>query len=63
MARTGPSDILTGMGLDPMPVTSGSKGIHFYAALDGTTTDQVTAMAHELARSLEADHPTSSSAT
>jgi len=51
-------EILKGMGLDPMPVTSGSKGIHLYAALDGRqTTDQVAAVAHELARSLEADHP------
>lgn len=45
-------------GLDPMPVTSGSKGIHLYAALDGTlTSDQVSAFAHELARALEAQHP------
>ncbi len=51
-------DLLTGMGLDPMPVTSGSKGIHLYAVLDGKqTSDQVSAVAHELARSLEADHP------
>jgi bifunctional non-homologous end joining protein LigD len=50
--------ILTDMGLDPMPVTSGSKGIHLYAALDGSqTSDQVSAVAHELARALEADHP------
>jgi bifunctional non-homologous end joining protein LigD len=50
--------ILKGMGLDPMPVTSGSKGIHLYAALDGKqTSDQVSAVAHELARALEADHP------
>ncbi|WP_431218270.1 ATP-dependent DNA ligase [Leifsonia xyli] len=50
--------ILTGMGLDPLPVTSGSKGIHLYAALDGSqTSDQVSAVAHELARALEADHP------
>lgn len=51
-------EILTDIGLDPMPVTSGSKGIHLYAALDGTqSSDQVSAIAHELARSLEADHP------
>ncbi|HEV7184554.1 MAG TPA: ATP-dependent DNA ligase [Leifsonia sp.] len=51
-------DILTDMGLEPMPVTSGSKGIHLYAALDGKqTSDQVSAVAHELARALEADHP------
>ena len=51
-------DILDGMGLTPYPVTSGSKGIHVYAALDGSlTSDQVSAVAHELARALEADHP------
>ncbi|WP_108250907.1 ATP-dependent DNA ligase [Planctomonas deserti] len=50
--------ILTTMGLDPYPVTSGSKGIHLYVALDGRqTSDQVSAVAHELARALEADHP------
>ena len=50
--------ILRDMGLDPMPVTSGSKGIHLYAALDGKqTSDQVSEVAHELARALEADHP------
>jgi bifunctional non-homologous end joining protein LigD len=50
--------ILTGMGLDPMPVTSGSKGIHLYAALDGRqSSEQVSQVAHELARALEADHP------
>lgn len=49
---------LTGMGLDPLPVTSGSKGIHLYAALDGSqTSDAVSEVAHELARILEADHP------
>ena len=50
--------ILQDMGLDPMPVTSGSKGIHLYAALDGKQdSDAVSAVAHELARALEADHP------
>jgi bifunctional non-homologous end joining protein LigD len=50
--------ILTGMGLDPLPVTSGSKGIHLYCALDGKqTSDEVSEVAHELARALEADHP------
>jgi bifunctional non-homologous end joining protein LigD len=50
--------ILDGMGLEAFPVTSGSKGIHLYAALDGSwTTQQVSDVAHELARSLEADHP------
>ncbi|KQW06584.1 ATP-dependent DNA ligase [Leifsonia sp. Root4] len=50
--------ILRDMGLDPMPVTSGSKGIHLYAALDGKQSgDDVTEVAHELARALEAEHP------
>lgn len=50
-------NILDGMGLTPLPVTSGSKGIHVYAALDGTlTSDQASRVAHELARALEADH-------
>ncbi|MBL0886995.1 ATP-dependent DNA ligase [Myceligenerans sp. I2] len=68
-------EVLAGMGLDPLPVTSGSQGIHLYAALDrryaGTpaetpspsapgappTSADVTAVAHELARHLEAEHP------
>lgn len=51
-------DLVAGMGLETMPVTSGSKGIHLYTALDGSqTSDQVSAVAHELARALEADHP------
>lgn len=50
--------ILEDVGLDPVPVTSGSKGIHLYAGLDGTqTSDQISDFAHELARALEADHP------
>lgn len=50
--------ILQDMGLDPYPVTSGSKGIHLYAALDGSqTSDEVSTVAHELARALEADYP------
>lgn len=50
--------ILQDVGLDPVPVTSGSKGIHLYAALDGSqTSDQISAFARELARALESDHP------
>jgi len=50
--------ILTDMGLDAVPVTSGSKGIHLYSALDGSQSDaRVSELAHELARALEADHP------
>lgn len=54
LART----ILEDVGMDPVPVTSGSKGIHLYAALDRSqTSDQISAFARELARALEADHP------
>ncbi|QAY71524.1 ATP-dependent DNA ligase [Xylanimonas protaetiae] len=58
--------ILRGMGLEPLPVTSGSKGIHLYAALSAgsdpagarpSSADEVSAVAHELARYLEAEHP------
>ncbi|WP_313815238.1 ATP-dependent DNA ligase [Citricoccus sp.] len=51
-------DILADMGMESFPVTSGSKGIHLYAALDGQhNADAISAVAHELARALEADHP------
>ncbi|MGI3785077.1 MAG: non-homologous end-joining DNA ligase, partial [Janthinobacterium lividum] len=51
-------DILRDIGHDPVPVTSGSKGIHLYAPLDGSQTpEQATAVARELALVLEADHP------
>ncbi|NYG99760.1 ATP-dependent DNA ligase [Schumannella luteola] len=50
--------ILRDVGLDPIPVTSGSKGIHLYAGLDESrSSEQMSAFAHELARALEADHP------
>ncbi|MDN5685227.1 MAG: ATP-dependent DNA ligase [Brachybacterium sp.] len=51
-------EILTDMDMESYPVTSGSKGIHLYAPLDGTSTaDEVDEVAHELARALEQDHP------
>ncbi|RLK49139.1 ATP-dependent DNA ligase [Microbacterium telephonicum] len=50
--------LLADVGLDAYPVTSGSKGIHLYAPLDGTrSSDDISAFAKELARLLEADHP------
>lgn len=50
--------ILEGMGLAPIPVTSGSAGLHLYCALDGRqSSDDVSAVARELARALEAAHP------
>ena len=51
-------EILGDIGLDPVPVTSGSKGIHLYCPLDGNqTSDHASAIARELARAIEADHP------
>ena len=51
-------DILRDIGHDPVPVTSGSKGIHLYAPLDGTQSpEQATQVARELALALESDHP------
>ena len=45
-------------GLEPVPVTSGSKGLQLYAPLDGRA-DVMTVHAYgrDLARSLAADHP------
>ncbi|MDN5657361.1 ATP-dependent DNA ligase [Brevibacterium sandarakinum] len=49
--------LLNGMDLDAYPVTSGSKGVHLYAPLDASaSSQQISDVAHELARSLEADH-------
>jgi bifunctional non-homologous end joining protein LigD len=51
-------EILHDIGHEPIPVTSGSKGIHLYAPLDGSQTpEQATEVARELARALESDHP------
>jgi bifunctional non-homologous end joining protein LigD len=57
-------EILTDIGHAPVPVTSGSKGIHLYAPLDGSlNSEQATDVARELARALEADHPDTVTAT
>ena len=51
-------EILADIGHDPIPVTSGSKGIHLYAPLDGSqTSEEATEIARQLALALEADHP------
>ncbi|GAA3633838.1 ATP-dependent DNA ligase [Microlunatus ginsengisoli] len=50
-------EILADIGHDPVPVTSGSKGIHLYAPLDGSqTSEEATELARQLALALEADH-------
>ena len=45
-------------GLSAAPVTSGSKGLHMYAALPGTlNADEVRDRAQEIAQELTAEHP------
>lgn len=52
-------DRLAGVGLDrSVPVTSGSKGMQVYAALDGSeTSNSVRDAARELAQQLTREHP------
>ena len=51
-------ELLEGMDLVAYPVTSGSKGIHLYASLDGKhTSEQVSQVAKELASQLQREHP------
>lgn len=50
--------LLSELGLATCPVTSGSKGIHLYAPLDGThDSDYANAFAQQLARALESELP------
>ena len=50
--------------LDCVPVTSGSKGLHLYAALpERMTPDETTALAKEVAEALTKEHPTLVTAT
>jgi bifunctional non-homologous end joining protein LigD len=49
---------LEAVGLDTVPVTSGSKGMQLYAALDGRRgSDEVSAVARSLAQQLAEQHP------
>ncbi len=51
-------EVLEGANLKPYPVTSGSKGIHLYAHLDGSlSTAQASDLARELAQALQSEHP------
>ncbi|MGC3993102.1 MAG: ATP-dependent DNA ligase [Propionicimonas sp.] len=51
-------EVLDGAGLPAYPVTSGSKGIHLYAHLDGSLDPAgASALAKELAEALQAEHP------
>ncbi|WP_019143896.1 ATP-dependent DNA ligase [Aeromicrobium massiliense] len=50
--------ILSDVGLDAYPVTSGSKGIHLYAGLDGEhDSDYVREFARQMALALETELP------
>ncbi|MCI1019379.1 ATP-dependent DNA ligase [Microbacterium sp. C5A9] len=50
--------LLADIGLEPVPVTSGSKGIHLYAGLPGQqTSDEISAVVKEIARLIETEHP------
>lgn len=51
-------EILDDLDLPAVPVTSGSKGIHLYAKLDGTlTSDDASAFAKKLASGIESERP------
>lgn len=51
-------EVLQEAGSDAVPVTSGSKGLHLYVALDGArTSDQVSATAKAVGQALESRHP------
>lgn len=51
-------ELLEGIGLELFPVTSGSKGIHLYAHLDGRyTSADASKIAKELAETLQKQHP------
>lgn len=50
--------LLAERDLEARPVTSGSKGLHLYVALDGSLdSDGSTALAKEIAEELQAAHP------
>ncbi|MFS3128126.1 non-homologous end-joining DNA ligase [Nocardioides sp. Bht2] len=51
-------DALAGHDLDSWPVTSGSKGLHLYAPLDGSlSSDDASDLAREVAEALQSSHP------
>ncbi len=51
-------DRLAAEGIETIPATSGSKGIHLYGRLDGkATSDEVTEHTRALAEALHEEHP------
>ena len=49
--------LLTGLGLEPLPKTSGSKGLQLYAAISGKSSMEASDLAKDLAERLEGAHP------
>jgi bifunctional non-homologous end joining protein LigD len=51
--------VLQAEGLDPLPKTSGGKGLQLYARISGATmnAEQASALAKDIAERLERDHP------
>ena len=49
-------DLLSAHGLELSAKTSGAKGLHLYAPLDGVTGEQARELAHTIARALEGTH-------
>ena len=57
-------DALAGRDLESFPVTSGSKGLHLYAALPGDLNPEgTTGLAKAVAEELQAEHPKQVTAT
>ena len=49
--------LLTSLGLEPLPKTSGNKGMQLYAAISGMSSPEASDLAKDLAERLEAAHP------
>ncbi|WP_435770897.1 non-homologous end-joining DNA ligase [Nocardioides sp. SYSU DS0651] len=57
-------EALAGRGLDAVPVTSGSKGLHLYARLaEPLPSEETSDLAREVAEELQAEHPQAVTAT
>jgi bifunctional non-homologous end joining protein LigD len=57
-------EALAERGLEALPVTSGSKGLHLYARLgEPLPSEETSELAKEIAESLQAEHPSAVTAT
>lgn len=56
-------DMMGDIGLTVYPLTSGSKGLHLYAPISGTSSAGATELARKVAQQLELDMPTAVTAT